>query len=98
MQALQTIDKNPAALKMRLTLGSDLFVQVYVNVITGTRNFALILGRQRIYARDCVGGDWHQHPFNDPDAHDFSPEGQRPMSITEFLAEVQELVDRTDLL
>lgn len=98
VQAVQTIDKNPAALKMRLILEPDLFVQIYINVTTGTRNFVLILGRQRIYARDCVGGVWHQHPFDDPDAHDFSTGGARPASVTEFLAEVQELVERTDLL
>jgi len=98
VQAVQTIDKNPAALKIRLILEPDFFVQVYVNVMTGTQNFALILGRQRIYARDCVGGAWHQHPFDDPDAHDFSTEGARLVSVHEFLAEVQELIERTGLL
>ncbi len=98
VQAALTVDKNPAALKMRLAVGPDFFVQVYVNVVTGTQNLVLVLGRQRLYARDCVGGDGHRHPYEDPDAHDFSAEGARPVTVVEFLAEVQELVEETDLL
>lgn len=98
VQTVLTIDKNPAALKMRLFLGPEFFVQVYVNVVTGTRNFALVLGRQRLYARDCVGGVWHRHLYRDSDAHDFSAEGARPVTVVEFLIEVQELVEEAGLL
>jgi hypothetical protein len=98
VQTVLTIDKNPAALKMRLFLGPEFFVQVYVNVVTGTRNFALVLGRQRLYARDCVGGVWHRHPYRDSDAHDFSAEGARPVTVVKFLIEVQELVEEAGLL
>mgnify|MGYP001077010165 CR=1 FL=1 len=98
VQTVLTTDKNPTALKMRLSLGPELFVQVYVNVATGTQNFVLVLGRQRLYARDCVGSVWHRHPYSDPDAHDFSVEGTRPVTVVEFLAEVQELVEEADLL
>jgi hypothetical protein len=98
VQAVLTTDKNPAALKMRLALGPEFFVQVYINVVTGTQNFTLVLGRQRLCARDCVGGVWHRHPYEDPDAHDFSAEGARPVTVVEFLTEVQELIEEAGLL
>ena len=97
VRTVLTTDKNPAALKMRLILGPEFFIQMYVNVVTGTRNFVLILGRQRLYARDCVGGAWHRHSYGDPDAHDFSAEGARPVTVMEFLAEVQELIEEASL-
>jgi len=78
--------------------GPEFFIQVYVNVVTGTQNCVLVLGRQRLYARDCVGGVWHRHPYDDPDAHDFSSEGARPVTMVEFLIEVQELVEEAGLL
>jgi len=97
VQTVLTTDKNPAALKMRLTLGPEFFVQVYVNVVTGTQNFVLVLGHQRLYGRDCAGGAWHRHPKSDPDAHDSSVEGAKPITVEEFLTEVQELVEEMDL-
>ena len=97
VQTVLTTDKNPAALKMRLVLGPEFFVQIYVNVVTGTQNLVLVLGQQRLYARDCVGGAWHRHPSSDPDAHDSSDEGARLITLEEFLTEVQELVEEMDL-
>lgn len=97
VRTVLTTDKNPAALKMRLILGPEFFVQMYVNVATGTQNFVLVLGRQRLYARDCVGGNWHRHPYDNPNAHDFSAEGAKPVTAVEFLAEVQELVEESGL-
>lgn len=98
VQAVLIVDKNPVALKVRLMIGPDFFVQIYVNVETGTQNFALLLGRQRLYGRDCVGGTWHRHDDDDPQGHNFSPEGMRPVTVSEFMAEVRELVEESRLL
>jgi hypothetical protein len=32
---------------------------------------------------------WHRHPFENPASHDFSVEGSRPISLEEFLEEVE---------
>jgi hypothetical protein len=37
-------------------------------------------------------------PYRDSDAHDFSAEGARPVTVVEFLIEVQELVEEAGLL
>ena len=98
VRTIQTLDKNPAALKVRLLLGPEFFVQIYINVDTDVQNLVLVLGRQRLYGRDCVGGVWHRHPHDNPDAHDFSPAGANPVTVADFLGEVQELVEQMDLL
>jgi hypothetical protein len=99
VHTVQTLDKNPEALKMRLFLGGNLFVQIYVNLVTGTRNFVLVLGGHRLYGRDCEEGrNWHRHPYGDPTTHDFELEGTRPVTVLEFLQEVQEIVDREGLV
>jgi len=98
VRAVHVLDKNPVALKARLMLGPELFIQIYINVVTGVQNLVLILGRQRLYARDCVGGVWHRHPYDNPDTHDFSAAGATPATIVGFLTEVQELIEQVALL
>ncbi len=55
-------------------------------------NYVLVLSRQRLYGRDCEGGAWHRHPHHDPDIHDVSTEGSRPVSPEEFLVEVEQVL------
>jgi hypothetical protein len=93
------VDSHPSAIKVRVTLSPEVFVQIYVNVATDTRNMALIVSGQWRYARDCqFCRNWHRHPFDQPDEHDIGPTGGQPMDIEEFLEKVQELVEREELL
>ncbi len=85
-------------LKARLYLKPELFVQVYRNDKFQTTNFVLIHAGQRVYARDELAGAWHRHPVHDTDLHDRSPEGQRGVSLEEFLDEVEQIVIDLDLL
>lgn len=87
-----------AILKARLYLKPDSFVQVYRNDKFQTTNFVLIHTGQRVYARYELAGAWHQHPVHDTDLHDRSPEGQRGVSLEEFLDEVEQIVTDLDLL
>jgi hypothetical protein len=56
------------------------------------------LNRSRIYGRDCEGGLWHRHPAEAPEQHDFSVEGQRAVTLDEFLREAQQVLQDRDLL
>jgi len=87
-----------AILKARLYLKPDLFVQVYWNDKFQTTNLVLIHAGKRIYARDELAGAWHRHPVRDTDLHDRSPEGQRGVSLKEFLDEMEQIVTDLDLL
>ncbi|MBI5875930.1 MAG: hypothetical protein HZB81_08855 [Deltaproteobacteria bacterium] len=92
------IDETENTVKYRLVVEEDLFVQVYVNVATDTTGFVLVNKGQRIYGRDAIDGRWHRHRFENPLSHDFSSEGSKKVSLREFLAEVQEILEREKLL
>jgi len=74
------------------------FIQIYHNVSTGTINYILINGFLRFYGRNCCGGKWHRHPFNDPASHDFSSEGKENVTLYEFVKEVEDFLFKSDLL
>jgi hypothetical protein len=92
------LDETKYSVKYLFRLAEGFFVQVYRNVRSGTIGLALIYGGQRLYGRDREGGQWHRHPFENPIEHDFSAEGSRQVSLEEFLKEVQEILEREQLI
>jgi len=86
---LDVLDQSATMLKARLYVSPDLFVQVYRNDRLDTTNLVLIHNRQRIYARDQLGGVWHRHTAAAPHLHDTSAEGHRPVDLSKFLDEVE---------
>ena len=98
VQRVATIDKTDFTIKLRLSVDAECFVQVYVNTSKQLTSYTLVLNRSRIFGRDCEGGQWHRHPAGAPDMHDFSPEGQRAVSLDEFLREVQQILQEQGLL
>lgn len=92
------LDKTEHAIKMRLHIDSACFVQVYANPKKSLISYTLVLDRTRIYGRDCDGGQWHRHPYSAPDSHDFSGEGSRPVTLSEFLAETQQILEVSGIL
>ena len=93
-----TLDKTANTIKLRLHVTTDCFIQIYVNVQKKLVNYVLILDRSRIYGRNRDGGIWHRHPYENPDAHDFGPEGAKDVSLEEFLIEVQQVLQRQGIL
>jgi hypothetical protein len=98
IQRVVTLDKTANAIKLRLYVTAGCFVQIYANVRKKITSYALVLGETRIYGRNCDGGTWHRHPYEDPESHDFSPEGSREVSLNEFLIEVQQILEREGIL
>lgn len=98
VQRVETIDKTDFTVKMRLHIDVECFVQVYANTHKELTSYTLVLNRARIFGRDSEGGQWHRHPADAPDQHDFSPEGQRPVTLFEFLAEIQQILQEKGLL
>lgn len=95
---VETVDKADHTVKMRLHVDRDCFVQVYANTQKQITSFVLVFNRSRIFGRDSEAGLWHQHPPEAPDQHDFSPEGQRPVSLDEFLREAQKVLQEKGIL
>ncbi len=92
IRAIVRVDTTRFSVKYRLVVDSELYIQGYVNVRNGTTGLALIYQGQRLYGRDSEDWHWHRHPADDPESHDFSPEGSRAVSIEEFLLEVGEIL------
>ncbi|MEW5801894.1 MAG: hypothetical protein AB1847_07275 [bacterium] len=98
LKRVEVVDKHPCAIKLKLYIEENFYVQAYCNTATKTTNFVAIVGNQRIFGRDCIRESWHLHPFHDPDTHDFSSEGRRKISLTDFLEELQEIIEKEELL
>lgn len=98
IQRVVTVDKTDVTVKLRLTVDVECFIQVYVNTAKQLSSYALVLNRSRIYGRDCEGGLWHQHPPEAPEEHDFTPDGQRAITLDEFLREAQQVLQDRGLL
>lgn len=95
---VETVDQTSDAIKLRLHIDTDCFVQVYVNTRKQIIGYTVVFNRARILGRDCDGGSWHRHPPARPDQHDFSPEGRRAVSLDEFLKETQQVLQDKGLL
>lgn len=98
LERIEIVDIHREAIKLKLYAMEGFYVQAYFNNATGTRNFVAILTNKRIFGRDCDRKGWHQHTFENPEGHNLSPEGRNEVSLTEFLAELQEIVEREELL
>jgi len=92
IQAMVRVDVTHFSVKYRLMIGSDLYVQIYANVRSGTTGLALVHQGRRLYGRDSEDWQWHRHPIDDPETHDFSAEGAQLVSIEAFLLEVGEIL------
>ncbi len=94
---LEVLDQSATLLKARLYILPELFIQIYRNDRFNTTNMVLIYNGQRLYARDQLDGIWHRHTAAAPQLHDRSVEGSRPVSLAEFLNEVEEVLAKADL-
>ncbi|MCI0515345.1 hypothetical protein L0128_19190 [candidate division KSB1 bacterium] len=88
------LDETDAAIKIRCKIDESTFIQIYRNLKTGTISYLLVSNLVRIYGRDCCTGFWHRHPFSAPNGHDFSSAGVKPVTLAEFLLEVEEFLIR----
>lgn len=98
IQQADTIDKTRHALKMRLHVTSDCFIQVYANVQKQLFSYALVVNRSRIYGCDSEGGLWHRYPRGAPETHVLIPEGAQPVSLVQFLSEAQSILQGEGIL
>ena len=89
---MEILDQTLNIIKARLYISPDLFVQVYRNDRFQTMNFVLLHDGNRLHARDEVNGRWHKHVHAAPETHDFSADGQRVVTLYEFLDEVEEIL------
>lgn len=98
IRSIATLNKTAHTIKLRLYIDSDCFVQVYANVHKNLLSYTLVLHQSRVYGRDNDGAGWHRHPYSAPETHDFGREGVQPVSLMQFLDEVQQFLTAEGLL
>jgi len=94
----EILTRTDNAVKIRMNISDNIFIQFYYNQESGTHNYVVVGWNKRHYGRDCIGGDWHRHPFEDPSSHDTSEEGKRKITPLEFLDEVWKILHDRELL
>jgi len=86
------------AVKVKVPITENIYIQLYYNQETGTKNYVLIGWNRRLFGRDCISSVWHKHPFENPEDHDFSEDGKREISISDFFEEVFKLLKENNLI
>ena len=92
------VEQTPATVTVHLTIGADLFVQAFLSESSQRLSFALVGQSGRLYGRDREYGTWHRHPFGQPQQHELTPEGMSMQPLTQFMAEVEQILVEHDLL
>ena len=80
---LETQEINQFRLKIRITLSSTSFIDIFYGVRKTRIDFALIKEGKRTFGIDNLSG-WHRHPLNKPDCHEFIKE----MSLQEIFSQL----------
>ena len=98
VSALGKMERTDVTLSFRLIIRDDLFVQVFSGEKSQSLYMALVEGRRRIYGIDREGTEWHIHPFENADHHEPLSQGLEPKPILTFLAQIEELLVKNELL
>lgn len=98
VQDIRVLNWRRNVFKVRLYLAGDIFIQVYRNDRNNNTSFALICEETRLYARDEIAGNWHRHPFGEPEYHDNSADGKTEVSLTTFYQEVLDILIRENII
>lgn len=96
--ALEDIERTDITLSIRLHIRPGLFVQVFLGTKSGSLYLALIEGERRLFGIDRETGEWHFHPYDAVERHEPLPQGLEPKPLLKFLARVEDLLLRHDLL
>jgi len=92
IQEFKIVEQTNSTVTLHLTISADLFVQAFLSQSSRRLSFALVGDGGRLYGRDHEHGEWHRHPFARPDQHEPTPAGMSVRPLTQFMAEVQEIL------
>lgn len=98
IKEMEVAERTASTLTLRFIIAAELLVQVFCSERSGRLSLALVGPSGRLYGRDLEHGVWHRHPFDDPQHHEATPEGMSSRPVTQFLAEVEELLLANDLI
>ena len=53
VEKAETLLKTPNTIKIKLSITSTCFIQIYQNVQKNVKNYVVVFGNQRLFGRDC---------------------------------------------
>jgi len=86
-------ERRSSILEIRIFFTPEVFMESYLNGITGKRSFALVKSGKRIWGYDNYRY-WHYHPFNNPESH---VQCNEP-SLEKIVHEVQTVLTKIECL
>jgi len=89
------IDRTENTALIRFGFTPQIFFQVYINIMKGKLNLALVVGDERIYGFDGEGGKYHEHPSDSPQSHLFTSEKK---GLQEFIRDSLEILKKKGLI
>lgn len=89
------IDKTDNIVNLKLSIDTELFIQIYDNAMKDKLNHALIFKKKRLYGYDSEGSKYHYHPFDNHDAHIFVEDRK---SIQAFVLESMRYLEEKYIL
>jgi len=98
VSSLEDMEQTDITISFRLMIREDLYVQVFYGEKSNNLYMALIEGRRRIYGVDREGNEWRLHPFEKADCHEPLTQGLEPKPLLTFLARIEELLVKNDLI
>ena len=98
VRRVEILLRTPATLTMRFHITERSFVQIYSNSRKALLSLALVVDGTRVFGRDCEEGVWHCHPFEAPETHDFTSDEQKAVTVRGFLAEVEGMLKRLQII
>lgn len=69
IRQIEQIDETANTLKIRLKVSFSCYIQVYANIRKNLFSYVVVFNGQRVFGLDCLRGNWHQHPWQDPAKH-----------------------------
>jgi hypothetical protein len=92
---LRIIDITDNIVNIKISLDTDLFIQVYANQLKDKLNMNLILKNRRLYGYDSEGGRTHCHPIENPESHRFTT---KRIELREFVITALHFLEEQQLL
>ena len=77
-------------IQLRIFITDFSFIDIYYHQVNGKTAYAHIRDDQRIFGADNRK-DWHWHPYEDPQRHDFV---EREITFAEFMKRVEEKISK----
>jgi hypothetical protein len=98
LRSLEEVERTDDTFSLRLHIHSQLFIQIFAGVRSGSLYMALIEMGRRVYGVDRDAHGWHLHPYENVSQHQPMPEGFDPKPVQRFIAQVEAILIENEFI